>query len=97
MKKQLWAFAVCALAAGGAFAQANDTISKVKNSGTITVGVRESSGALSYALGDGKFGGFHVEVCPGDAHGLAVPRRCFEQEAEQGSLGNPRPRRTHGA
>jgi glutamate/aspartate transport system substrate-binding protein len=63
MKKQLWAFAVCALAVGSAFAQANDTISKVKNSGTITMGVRESSGALSYALGDGKFGGFHVEIC----------------------------------
>jgi glutamate/aspartate transport system substrate-binding protein len=63
MKKHLWAFAVCALAAGGAFAQAGDTISKVKNSGTISVGVRESSGALSYALGDGKFGGFHTEVC----------------------------------
>jgi glutamate/aspartate transport system substrate-binding protein len=63
MKKHLWAFAVCALAVGGAFAQAGDTISKVKNSGSISVGVRESSGALSYALGDGKFGGFHTEVC----------------------------------
>ena len=63
MKKHLWAFAICALAAGGAFAQASDTISKVKNSGTISMGVRESSGALSYTLGDGKFGGFHVEIC----------------------------------
>jgi glutamate/aspartate transport system substrate-binding protein len=27
------------------------------------MGVRESSGALSYALGDGRFAGFHVEVC----------------------------------
>ena len=27
------------------------------------MGVRESSGALSYTLGDGKYVGFHVEVC----------------------------------
>jgi len=63
MKKQMWAFAVCALVVGGAFAQANDTISKVKNSGTITMGVRESSGALSFTEGDGKFSGFHVDIC----------------------------------
>jgi glutamate/aspartate transport system substrate-binding protein len=29
----------------------------------VTMGVRESSGALSYTLGDGKFTGFHVEIC----------------------------------
>ena len=28
-----------------------------------TMGVRESSGALSFTLGDGKYAGFHVEVC----------------------------------
>jgi glutamate/aspartate transport system substrate-binding protein len=27
------------------------------------MGVRESSGALSYTLGDGKFAGYHVEIC----------------------------------
>jgi ABC-type amino acid transport substrate-binding protein len=63
MKKHLLAFAVAALAATGAIAQANDTIAKVKASGAVTMGVRESSGALSYTLGDGKFAGFHVEVC----------------------------------
>ncbi len=62
MKKHLLALAVVA-AAGGAFAQANDTIAKVKASGVITMGVRDSSGALSYTLGDGKYAGFHVEVC----------------------------------
>jgi glutamate/aspartate transport system substrate-binding protein len=46
-----------------AFAQPTDTISKAKSSGTITMGVRDSSGALSYTLGDGKYAGFHVEVC----------------------------------
>ena len=63
MKKHLIAFSVMALAAGTAMAQANDTLAKVKASGTISVGVRESSGALSFTLGDGKFAGFHVEVC----------------------------------
>ncbi|MBI5279541.1 MAG: amino acid ABC transporter substrate-binding protein [Burkholderiales bacterium] len=62
MKKQLFVLAVSAIAASGAFAQA-DTLAKVKASGAITMGVRESSGALSYTTGDGKFAGFHVEVC----------------------------------
>ena len=63
MKKHLFAVAVLSVAAGGALAQANDTLAKVKSSGAISVGVRESSGALSYTLGDGKFAGFHVEIC----------------------------------
>lgn len=63
MKKHLLAFAVAALAAGGAFAQATEIIAKVKASGTITMGVRDSSGALAFTLGDGKYTGFHYEVC----------------------------------
>ncbi len=67
MKKQLIAAAVAAFAVTGlvtgASAQATDTLAKVKASGTITMGVRDSSGALSYTLGDGKYAGFHVEVC----------------------------------
>src|SRR5215208_45779 len=63
MKKHILAFAIAALAAGGAFAQAYDTIAKVKASGVITMGVRDSSGALSYTMGDGKYGGYHVEIC----------------------------------
>ena len=38
------------------------TLKKIKDSGSVTMGVRESSG-LSYTIGDGKFVGFHVEVC----------------------------------
>ncbi len=49
------------LAAGGA--QAADTLAKIKAAGSATMGVRESSGALSYTLGDGKYAGFHVEIC----------------------------------
>ncbi|MBL0422241.1 transporter substrate-binding domain-containing protein [Ramlibacter sp. AW1] len=63
MKKQLLAMAVLAATTGAAFAQANDTLAKVKNSGVITMGVRDSSGALSYTLGDGKYAGYHVDVC----------------------------------
>jgi glutamate/aspartate transport system substrate-binding protein len=57
------ALAVGAIAVTGAFAQGQDTISKAKASGVITMGVRDSSGALSYTLGDGKYVGYHVEIC----------------------------------
>ncbi len=63
MKKALLAAAIVAATSGTAFAQANDTIAKVKSSGVVTMGVRESSGALSYTLGDGKYAGYHVELC----------------------------------
>lgn len=61
MKKHLLAVAVTALAASSAFAQANDTLAKIKASGSVTLGVRESSG-LSYTLGNGKYVGFHTEM-----------------------------------
>ncbi|MBL8301166.1 MAG: amino acid ABC transporter substrate-binding protein, partial [Ideonella sp.] len=53
--------ALAALVATGA-AQA-DTLKKIKDTGSVTMGVRESSGALSYTLGDGKYTGYHVEIC----------------------------------
>jgi len=67
MKKHLFAIAAATVAATliplVAQAQAADTLAKVKASGTVTMGVRDSSGALSYTLGDGKYAGFHVEIC----------------------------------
>ncbi|NRF67805.1 transporter substrate-binding domain-containing protein [Aquincola sp. S2] len=39
-----------------------DTLKKIKETGAITLGARESSGALSYTLGDGKYVGFHTEM-----------------------------------
>jgi len=48
--------------ASAAFAQ-QSTLDKMRSSGAVTMGVRESSGALSYTLGDGKYAGFHVEIC----------------------------------
>jgi glutamate/aspartate transport system substrate-binding protein len=62
MKKQLSAIAIALVFAGSAAAQANDTLAKIKASGSVTMGVREST-AMSYALGDGRYTGFHYEVC----------------------------------
>ena len=67
MKKSMFANAVAVAAAmvaiGAAQAQATDTLSKIKESAAVTMGVRESSGALSYTLGDGKYVGYHVAIC----------------------------------
>ena len=66
MKFKLASLALAVLAfgaTGAAVAQATDTVAKVKASGVVTMGVRDSSGALSYTLGEGKYTGFHVEIC----------------------------------
>src|SRR5689334_25294271 len=63
MKKQLLAFAIAAVAATGALAQANDTLAKAKAAGKVVMGVRESSAPLSYTLGNNQFTGYHVELC----------------------------------
>ena len=62
MKKSLFALAAVLAATGAVHAQATDTLKKIKDSGVVTMGVRESSG-LSYTLGDGKYVGFHIDVC----------------------------------
>jgi glutamate/aspartate transport system substrate-binding protein len=61
MKSKLVVLSLALLASTGAYAQ--ETLAKVKGSGVVTMGVRDSSGALSYTLGDGKYAGFHVEIC----------------------------------
>ncbi len=60
MKKSLLILATF-LTLGTAHAQ--DTLKKIKDSGSVTMGVRESSGALAFTLGDGKYTGFHYDVC----------------------------------
>ena len=62
MKKQMLLLA-CAAALALPMAATANTLDKVKSSGVITMGVRDSSGALSYTLGDGKYVGYHVEIC----------------------------------
>lgn len=61
MKFKVVALSVALLATSGAFAQNTDTLAKIKASGTINLGVRDSS-ALSYTLGNGKYVGFHTEM-----------------------------------
>src|SRR6218665_1132984 len=69
MKKHLLAATVTSLSlslslslsAGSVGAQTGDTLAKIKASGSVTLGVRESSG-LSYTLGNGKYVGFHTEM-----------------------------------
>ena len=63
MKLKLATLTLALLATGSVFAQASDTVAKAKASGIVTMGVRDSSGALSYTLGDGKYTGYHIEIC----------------------------------
>ena len=62
MKKHVIALSLAAAACGTVFAQANDTLAKIKSKGEITLGVRDSSGALSYTIGDGKSVAFNPEM-----------------------------------
>lgn len=61
MKKHILALSITILAGGAAYAQSGDTLAKIKNSGEVTLGVRESSG-LGYTLGNGVYVGFHTEM-----------------------------------
>jgi glutamate/aspartate transport system substrate-binding protein len=59
----LASLATALLSFAGSAAAQTDTLKKIKDSGVITVGVRDASGAMSFAVGSGKYTGFHVEVC----------------------------------
>ena len=60
MKKIALALAA-ALACGGV--NAADTLAKIKSAGKIMIGTRDSSAPLAYTIGDGKYVGYHVDVC----------------------------------
>src|SRR4051812_48364696 len=62
MKKSLLVVTLLA-ATAAAQAQTTDTLKKIKDTGSVVMGVRGSSGVLSYTLGDGKYVGYHVELC----------------------------------
>jgi len=51
------------LASSGAAIAASATMDKIKSSGAVTMGVRESSIPMSYTTGDSRFDGYHVEAC----------------------------------
>jgi len=61
--KKSYLVATLLAAAVAAQAQTTDTLKKIKDTGSVVMGVRSSSGALSYTLGEGKYVGFHVELC----------------------------------
>jgi len=61
--KKSYLVATLLAAAVAAQAQTTDTLKKIKDTGSVVMGVRGSSGALSYTLGEGKYVGFHVELC----------------------------------
>jgi glutamate/aspartate transport system substrate-binding protein len=54
--------ALAAVLACGAV-NAADTLAKIKAAGKITIGTRDSSAPLAYTTGDGKYTGYHVDVC----------------------------------
>ena len=65
MKTQAWVNAAVAsalvLIAASAAAQ-TDTLKKLKDTGVVTMGVRDASGAMSFTTGPGKYTGFHVDI-----------------------------------
>jgi glutamate/aspartate transport system substrate-binding protein len=62
LPKAVLAIAATAVALTVAAQELTGTLKKIKDSGTIVLGTRESSGALAYTLGDGKYVGFHTEM-----------------------------------
>jgi glutamate/aspartate transport system substrate-binding protein len=62
MKKSLLALSAL-LVAFGANAQSTDTLSKIKSTGKVVIGTRDSSAPLAYTLGNGKYTGYMVDIC----------------------------------
>ena len=56
------ALALAAVLACGVV-NAADTLAKIKSAGKIVIGTRDSSAPLAYTTGDGKYVGYHVDVC----------------------------------
>ncbi|MDB5888746.1 MAG: ABC-type amino acid transport/signal transduction system, periplasmic component/domain [Rhodocyclales bacterium] len=63
-KQALFAIAVTSLSSQAILAQELDgTLKKVKDSGAITLGIRTSSGPLSYLDANQKVVGYHIDIC----------------------------------
>ncbi|HKW83770.1 MAG TPA: transporter substrate-binding domain-containing protein, partial [Burkholderiaceae bacterium] len=56
------ALALAAILACGV-GHAADTLAKIKTANKIVIGTRDSSAPLAYTVGDGKYVGYHVDVC----------------------------------
>lgn len=48
---------------GSALAAQAGVLERLQRTGVVTMGVRDASGGLSLALGEGRYGGFHVALC----------------------------------
>lgn len=62
MKKTMIGLAAL-LSLSAALAQDNDSLAKIKAAGKVVIGTRDSSAPLAYTTGDGKYTGYHVEIC----------------------------------
>jgi glutamate/aspartate transport system substrate-binding protein len=60
---QLKNLVLAIIASASACATQADTLQKIKTTGSVTMGVRESSGSLSYTIGGEKYVGFHIDLC----------------------------------
>ena len=63
MKKLALALAAVLACGVATVATAADTLAKIKSAGKIAIGTRDSSAPLAYTTGDGKYVGYHVDVC----------------------------------
>lgn len=63
MKKLALALAAVMACGAANVATAADTLAKIKSAGKIVIGTRDSSAPLAYTIGDGKYVGYHVDVC----------------------------------
>jgi len=51
------------IAASASAQELTGTLKKIKDSGRVVMGTRDSSAPLAYTLGGGKYTGYHVELC----------------------------------
>ncbi|MBU3545472.1 amino acid ABC transporter substrate-binding protein [Polynucleobacter sp. MWH-Mekk-B1] len=55
--------AIVSILASSSVYASSATMDKIKSTGAVTMGVRESSIPMSYTTGDSRFDGYHVEIC----------------------------------
>ena len=56
-------FAAAGIAAGAGAQELAGTLKKIKDTGKVVMGTRDSSAPLAYTLGGGQYTGYHVEMC----------------------------------
>ena len=56
-------FAAVGFAAAASAQELTGTLKKIKDTGKVVMGTRDSSAPLAYTLGGGQYTGYHVELC----------------------------------